>query len=142
MAILNRWSSVMYILKIYFLIILLNYDCFSSLKKQNGDSNLMPLVQSVRKTWGTASSLKIQDFPSGLMVKNLPANAGYARDRGSIIGLGRSLGIGNGNLFQQSLLENSMDRRPWWATVLRGVTESDMIEWLSTQIIWHLFLIS
>ena len=29
------------------------------------------------------------------MVKNLPANAGYARDRGSIHGLGRSLGIGN-----------------------------------------------
>ena len=67
-------------------------------------------------------------FLKWLNGKNLPANAGYARDRGSILGLGRSLGIGNGNLFQQSLLENSMDRRPWWATVLRGVTESDMIE--------------
>ena len=76
------------------------------------------------------------------MVKNLPANAGYARDRGSIPGLGRSLGIGNANLFQYSCQENSMDRRPWWATVLVGVTQSDMTERLSTQIICHLFLIS
>ena len=30
------------------------------------------------------------------MVKNLPANAGDARDMGSIPGLGRSPGVGNG----------------------------------------------
>ena len=41
------------------------------------------------------------------MVKNLPANAG---DVGSVSGLGRSLGRGNGNPFQYSCLENSMDR--------------------------------
>ena len=29
------------------------------------------------------------------------------------------LGIGNGNLFQYSCLENFMDRGPWWATVHR-----------------------
>ena len=33
-----------------------------------------------------------------------------ARDPGSIPGLGRSLGVGNGNPFQYSCLENSMDR--------------------------------
>ena len=55
-------------------------------------------------------------FLGGSMVKNLPANAG---DAGSIPGLGRSPGEGNGN----SLLGNPMDRRAWWATV-HAVTES------------------
>ena len=48
------------------------------------------------------------------MVKNLPANAG---DMGSIPGLGRSPGEGNGNPLQYFCLENSMDRGAWWATV-------------------------
>ena len=41
------------------------------------------------------------------MVKNLPADAG---DVGSIPGLGRFPGEGNGNLFQYSCLENFIDR--------------------------------
>ena len=45
-----------------------------------------------------------------LVVKNPPANAGDARDACSILGLGRSPGVGNGNLLQYSYLENSMDR--------------------------------
>ena len=36
-------------------------------------------------------------FPGGLVVKNPPANAGDAGDVGSIPGLGRSPGGGNGN---------------------------------------------
>ena len=44
------------------------------------------------------------------MVKNLPANVGDTGDAGSILGLGRSAGVGNGNLLQYSFLENSMDR--------------------------------
>ena len=44
------------------------------------------------------------------MVKNLPANAGDARDAGSIPGSGKSPGIENGNPLQYSCLENSMDR--------------------------------
>ena len=55
------------------------------------------------------------------MRKNLPANAG---DPGSIRGLGRSPGEGNGNLLQYSCLENSMDRGAWWATIF-VITESD-----------------
>ena len=47
------------------------------------------------------------------MIKNLPANAGDARDSGSIPGLGRSPGVGNGSQFQYSCLENSMDRGAW-----------------------------
>ena len=58
-----------------------------------------------------------------LMVKNPPANAGDARDAGSIPGLGRSLGEGNGNPLQNSFLENSMDRGVWQA-VVHGASES------------------
>ena len=54
------------------------------------------------------------------VVKNLPANA---RDAGLIPGSGRSPGEGNGNPFQYSCLENSMDRGAWRATV-HGVTRS------------------
>ena len=36
-------------------------------------------------------------FPGGTVVKNQPANAGDARDTGSIPGSGRSPGEGNGN---------------------------------------------
>ena len=68
--------------------------------------------------------LWVQEFYlAGLTVsknsaKNLPANA---RDAGSIPGLGRSLGGGNGNPLQYSCLENPMDRGAWWA-IDDGVT--------------------
>ena len=46
------------------------------------------------------------------MVKNMTANAGDAGDRGSIPGLGRSPGGGNGNPPQYSCLENPTDEEP------------------------------
>ena len=52
-----------------------------------------------------------------LVVKTLPASAGDARDIGLILGLGRSPGVGNGNLLQYSCLENSVVRGAWQATV-------------------------
>ena len=93
---------------------------------------------------------KFHDFSGGTVVKNLPTNAGdlgfppvvqiikesvcNAGNPGSIPGLGRSLGKGNGDLrdmgsipglesfpgvgnsnsLQNSCLENSMDREDWW----------------------------
>ena len=54
-----------------------------------------------------------------VMVKNLPANAGDARDEGSIPGSGRFPGIGNGNPLQYSCLENSMVRGAQPGTVHR-----------------------
>ena len=56
-------------------------------------------------------------------VKNPPANAGDARDMGSILGLGRSPGEGNGSALQYSCLENSKNRGAWWDTN-HGVTKS------------------
>ena len=57
------------------------------------------------------------------MVKNLPANAGGV---GSIPGLGRSPGEGNGNPLQYSCLGNPMDRGAWWAIVHGVAKELDM----------------
>ena len=51
--------------------------------------------------------------PRGIVVKNLPANAGAARDLGSFHGLGRSPGGGHGNPLQYSCLENPMGRGAW-----------------------------
>ena len=55
-----------------------------------------------------------QGFPGGSDSKESAYNKG---DPGMIPGSGRSLGEGNGNPLQYSCLENSMDRRAWWATV-------------------------
>ena len=71
------------------------------------------------------------------MVKSLPVTE---ESPGTIPGLERSLGKGNGCPLQDPRLENSMDRGAWWATVHEltksqsmglqrvGVTESDTTE--------------
>ena len=71
-------------------------------------------------------NLVCRDF-GGSVVKGLPANEG---DVGLIPGSGRSPGGGNGNLFQYSCLDNSMDvslaaYSPW------GHKELDMTEQLN-----------
>ena len=58
-------------------------------------------------------------FPGGSAGKESTCNAG---DMGSIPGLGRSSGKGNGYPLQYSGLENSMD------CIVHGVTESDTTE--------------
>ena len=59
-------------------------------------------------------------FPGGSDGKASAYNAG---DLGSIPGLGRSPGEGNGNPLQYSCLENPTDRGAWQATV-HGVPKS------------------
>ena len=61
-------------------------------------------------------------------------SASDAGDLGSIPGLGRPPGEGNGNPPQYSCLENPMDGetwRAWQATVHGGRKESDMTERLN-----------
>ena len=64
-------------------------------------------------------------FSGGSDSKESACNGG---DLGSIPGLGRSPGEGNGYPLQYSGLENSMDRGAWWAIVHGGHKESDMTE--------------
>ena len=63
--------------------------------------------------------------PGGSVVKNPPANA---RDMGSIPGLGRSPGEGNGYPLQYSCLGNPTDREAWRATVHRVAKKFYMTE--------------
>ena len=64
----------------------------------------------------------ISGFPGGSVVKNLPANAG------SIPGLGRSPGEGNGNPLQYFCPGKPMDRGPW-RTIVLGVTKGSDMTW-------------
>ena len=65
-------------------------------------------------------STQSKDFAGGSDSKASDYNAG---DLGSIPGLGRSPGEGNGNPLQYSCLENIMDGGAWQATI-HGVTKS------------------
>ena len=58
-------------------------------------------------------AIEAKGFPGGSAVKNLPASTG---DAGSISGLGRFPGEGNGNPLQYSCLGSPLDRKAWKAT--------------------------
>ena len=59
-----------------------------------------------------------------VLVKNPSANSG---DAGSILGLGRSSGEGNGNPLQCSFLPGKSHWRGDWQAIVHGVAkESDM----------------
>ena len=78
--------------------------------------------------WVTAEEKQgLWSFPAasqhGSVCKEYTSNSGDTGDTGSIPGLGRCPGGGNGNPLQYSCLENSMDRRVWRATV-HGVVQS------------------
>ena len=68
--------------------------------------------------------------PGSTSGKEPTCNAGYIRDRGSIPGLGRSPGVGNGNRLQYSCLENPMDREAWQATVHWVAKSRTRLKWL------------
>ena len=69
--------------------------------------------------------LPFQGFPGGSDGRESACNAG---DWGSIPGLGRSPGDGNGKPLQCSCLENPMDRGTLQATVHGVAKESDTTE--------------
>ena len=64
-----------------------------------------------------------RDFLGGSVVKTPFSNAGDTADAGSVPGLGRSSGEGNGNPLQSSCLENPRDGGDWWAAIY-GVAQS------------------
>ena len=75
-------------------------------------------VVHLTNTWQTPTTF--WGFPYNSNGKESGCNA---RDLGSVPGLGRSPGEGNGYLFQYSCLENPMDRGAWQTTV-HGVSKS------------------
>ena len=72
-----------------------------------------------KATWG---------FPGGSIGKESTCTAGNAA---SILGAGRSPGIGNGNPLQYFCLGSPMDRGAWWAAV-HGITR-DGQDWATKQ---------
>ena len=79
----------------------------------------IPVQQVYRQLFLYVSILHL-GFPGGSLVNNLPVNAG---DAGSIPGLGRFPGEGNGNPLRYSCLGSPMDRGAWQAAV-HGVTKN------------------
>ena len=87
----------------------------------------------VTNTWTSLSFMRRQyltlEVQVVLVVENLPASGGDARDAGSIPGSGKSPGVGNGTPLQYSCLESSTGREAWRATV-HWAAQSQT--WLST----------
>ena len=81
------------------------FHLFLSLSQQLAESVCLAYIQSARGS------------QVALVVKNLPANAGAARDRSWSPGSGRSPGGRRGIPLQYSCLENPTDRGAWWATI-------------------------
>ena len=71
-----------------------------------------PWVHSAKVNSGSLEMSQV-----ALVVKTLPVNAGATGNLGSIPGLGRSPGEGNGSPLQYSCLEISMDGGSQWAAV-------------------------
>ena len=76
------------------------------------------MIQLLRFHASRAGSMAL--IPAASDSKESACNVG---DPGSIPGLGRSPGAGNGNPLQYSCLENPTDRGAWWAT-RHGVPET------------------
>ena len=88
-------------------------NCFRLAKLQNSSSGHRFALLDF-------TTVRLRGFPGGSDGKESAYNAG---DSGSIPGLGRSPGEGNGNPLQYSCLENPTHRGAWQATV-HGVTKN------------------
>ena len=94
------------------------YDCQKIVV--NEKMKLKISVFLVYKCFKIIFKKKHTDTPSWLSGKESVCNT---EDPGSIPGSERPCGEGNGNPFQCSCLENSMNRGAWWATG-HGIVES------------------
>ena len=93
-------------------VILKNSNFKNEFKDEIGKMTYLDFIESEGKSKRRCYVNKC--FPHSSVGKDSACNA---RDPGSIPGLGRSPGEGNGNPFQYSCLENPMGRGGWQATV-------------------------
>ena len=97
---------------------------------QQGDSVLLMHVSIL---FSNSSPIQVRTcqfgLPRWLSGKEFTYSAG---DGGLISGLGRSPGEGHGNPLRYSCLGNSMNRRPWDATVHGVAKELDTTQQLNT----------
>ena len=73
-----------------------------------------------------------------LVIKNLPANAGDARDLGLIPGSGRYPGTENGNSLHYSRWNNPMERGDWRATVYGAAKHTPGRIYIFTEAFWNI----
>ena len=88
-------------------------------------SGYMPQSRTAEPCGNSSLAASRMGFPGGSARRESACNAG---DPGLVSGSGRALGKRNGNPFQCSCLEDSIDRRAWWARV-HGVSKNQT--WLS-----------
>ena len=92
----------------------MSYNISPSLSDLIHSSNSRSLIMAFWVNMFTICSV-LPDF----FMWVLKESACSVGDPGSIPGLGRSAGEGNGSLLQYPCLENPMDRGAWWAAVHR-----------------------
>ena len=73
---------------------------------------MVEVVTEVIMVANIDSVITVCGFPRGTVVKNPAASAGDPRNAGSIPGLGRSLGIENGNPLQYSWWKHPWTEEP------------------------------
>ena len=83
-------------------------------------SGYMPQSRTAEPCGNSSLAASRMGFPGGSARRESACNAG---DPGLVSGSGRALGKRNGNPFQCSCLEDSIDRRAWWARV-HGVSKN------------------
>ena len=83
-------------------------------KEERARYNILILIRKIYEFTDYTHTHTDKGFAGGSDIKEYACNAG---DPGSIPGLVISPGEWNGYPLQYSCLENSMDRRAWWATV-------------------------
>ena len=96
-------------------------------------------IDECNKLWCVYLSLSV-GLPRWINWKNPLASAGDTGDTGLIPGLGRSPGVGNGNLLQYSCLENSINRG---AGVLQSMgSQRVRHDWGTGHIDWQIYTYS
>ena len=97
------------------------------------DFQLLQKVSKIfRKLWLLLIFKLSESFPGSTMRKDPAGQCKRHKRCGFNPWVRKIPSIGNGNQFQYSCLENSMDRGAWWAMVYRVSKSQAWLKWFST----------